>query len=615
MNVNMLPTASRDITRFILRETDSNRLLTGVCRLLVETGGFESALIVLVGHGVTTAPSYQVRCAAGGEIEEGLVAVLSGRLEAGFVPECGRLCLAAEGIHTLTNRSNRCGDCPLKTSYEGTSAYVTRITHEGRILGWLNVALPLAYGQRQEVASHIGEVAVDLACALHNLEVARRSASLDAELGTARQPREETEFARLFYLNPTPMAVADWPGRHFLEANASFLATSGFSREEIIGVDACDFIIFEDDTERDLLCTRLEEGLPIHNFEVCLRRKDGSMLMALISCSQFSFDGRESLLWSLTDITWQKRAEDEARLHEANFRGFFEVMQDMVLVSTREGRVLYANPAVINKLGYDLQELDTGGILSIHPVELQQEALGVFSAMFRGERDTCPLPLQRKDGTLVPVETRVALGKWNGADCIFGIIKDLSPAQEAQQRFERLFRHNPTLMALSSLPDRCFVDVNEAFLVTLGYTRDEIIGNTSTQLGLFVDPDQQAMVTEQLAIGGRVNELEVQVRGRDGRVLDGLFSGELIFNQGKNYFLTVMTDITPRKRAEVALRQTLRLQCLLAEISSAGVEPVEVERFLSESLALMGQVLDVSRAYIFEIDELASVTSNTCEWC
>ena len=97
-------------------------------------------------------------------------------------------------------------------------------------------------------------------------------------------------------------------------------------------------------------------------------------------------------------------------------------MVDMVVVATPDGKVLYANDAIIRKLGYSLEELDELGILGIHPLNQRGEAEEIFAAMFRGDRNTCPLPLQRKDGALIPVETRVSFGKWDGKDCIFGII-------------------------------------------------------------------------------------------------------------------------------------------------------------------------------------------------
>jgi len=263
----------------------------------------------------------------------------------------------------------------------------------------------------------------------------------------------------------------------------------------------------------------------------------------------------------------RKLAEKALVESEKNFRLFFETMTDMVVVGTPEGRVIYANNAIIDKLGYSLEELDALGILGVHPADRRQEAGEIFAAMFRGERDTCPLPVQRKDGALIPVETRVSFGKWDGKDVVFGISKDLSAEQEAQQRFERLFRNNPTLMALTSLSDHRLVDVNEAWLKTMGFTRAEVLGKSSAELGIFTDSAKQQAVAERLAAEGRITDIELSIRARDGALRYGLFSGEVVISQGKQYLLTVMIDITERKRAEEEIkRQLLEKEALLKEI-------------------------------------------------
>jgi PAS domain S-box-containing protein len=144
--------------------------------------------------------------------------------------------------------------------------------------------------------------------------------------------------------------------------------------------------------------------------------------------------------------------EQALKESEENFRTFFETVDDLIMVGTPEGRIIYTNTAVTRKLGYSPDELSALHILDLHPVDRREEATEIFGAMFRRERASCPLPLAAKDRMLVPVETRVWFGKWNGASCIFCVCKDLSSEQEAQQRFERLFRSNPALMAVSRMP-------------------------------------------------------------------------------------------------------------------------------------------------------------------
>jgi PAS domain S-box-containing protein len=254
---------------------------------------------------------------------------------------------------------------------------------------------------------------------------------------------------------------------------------------------------------------------------------------------------------------------------DENFRVLVETIDDIVVIGDLEGRILYTNPATTALLGYTPQELAGMKLLDLNAAAVREEAAVILAEMFEGKRQTCPLPLQHRNGALVPVETRAWMGRWNGKDCIFGLCKNLTKEQEALQKFDRFFRMNPALMAVNKLPDRTFCDVNESFLRTLGYTAAEVIGRSAADLGLFVDVEAQENVSEELRENGRFREIELKVRAKDGREIEGLFSGDLIQSQGHTYFLTVMVDITERQ-------QTVReLRAALAEIRELqGILPI-----------------------------------------
>ena len=289
----------------------------------------------------------------------------------------------------------------------------------------------------------------------------------------------------------------------------------------------------------------------IKNCDRILLRSDGSTLPIMKSINNIRIAGRDKYLETFIDISYRKNIENALKESEANFRTFFETMDDIIIVGTAAGRILYANPALFKKLGYIDEDIQNMNILDLHPEDKRKEAKTIFEAMFKLERDTCPLPLVSKDGILLPVETRIWFGKWNGENCIFGICKDLTKEQEAQQRFERLFRNNPALMALTTFPEGNFYDVNESFLKTLGYTRNQVVGETAEDLNLFVDQDKQTMI--KLKKKSTINNEELRVRCSNGNIIDGLFSGELINNHGKQYFLSVMIDITDRRKMETII--------------------------------------------------------------
>jgi PAS domain S-box-containing protein len=350
-----------------------------------------------------------------------------------------------------------------------------------------------------------------------------------------------------------------------------------------------------------------------------LKHKNGSWRWIMTRGKLLKDDKNKPCRWVGTniDITSQKEAEQKLKESEQNFRTFFETIDDMVMIGNKQGEIFYTNQAVTKKLGYTQKELHEMHVLDVHPETKRKEAEQIFGDMFAGKRDYCPLPLASKDGAFVPVETRIWFGKWNGKDCIFGISKDLSKQQEALQKFNKLFDTNPALMAISELSDRKFTDVNSAFLTALGFTKEEVIGKTAQELNLFTQKNKQIQIGNQLQKQGRIKNIELEVKAKNGDILTGLFSGEIIESQGKQYFLTVMTDITERKKAEQKLHDQNALQKTLVSISSDFINiPLEKSKFaINDALATLGEFADLDRTYIFSYDFNKGTTSNTHEWC
>ncbi len=369
----------------------------------------------------------------------------------------------------------------------------------------------------------------------------------------------------------------------YMGCNPPFSEFVGRSRDKIIGWT--DYDLFDKDIAdsfREYDRQMLERCEPKHNEEWITYPDGRKKLLDTLKTPYWGADGMLiGILGISRDITARKQAENALRDSETNFRNFFETMTDIIVVGEPDGQILYANKALERKLGFSSKELSAMHVLDLHPTDKRAESAEIFAAMFRGERESCPLPLARKDGGLVPVETRVWSGRWSGADCIFGIIKDLSAEQEAQQRFERLFRNNPALMALSTFPDHHIIDVNNAFLKVLEYSREEVIGKTALEIGLFPQTEQRAAAASRLQADQRITDLELQVRRKDGEILHGLFSSEMISSQGRQYYLTVMIDISDRKRAEEDLQQ---MNVALAE-----------QTFLATEMAAQAQMANAAK--------------------
>lgn len=238
-----------------------------------------------------------------------------------------------------------------------------------------------------------------------------------------------------------------------------------------------------------------------------------------------------------------------------NFRTFCETVDDLILVTDTAGRILYANSAVVTKLGYTTADLRGMHVLDFHPATDRPAAEVILAEMLRGERRYCPLPVQAKDGRWMPTETRVWRGLWDGHEALYSVLKDLSEQQAALQMFQAVFENNPTPMALSRLPERTLVIVNRAYTQITEYPKEEVQGRTSAELGLYADLRQAQAVARELEATGRILGVPITIRTKSGGQREGLFFGEVVRSQGERYFLTAMMDITSQVSSERRLRE------------------------------------------------------------
>jgi two-component system NarL family sensor kinase len=144
--------------------------------------------------------------------------------------------------------------------------------------------------------------------------------------------------------------------------------------------------------------------------------------------------------------------------------------------------------------------------------------------------------------------------------------------RESERRFSTVFYANAACMAITRFADSRILYVNDRFLNMFGYSREEVIGQTALELGLYEDPCQRPVMQTPEPCGGHV---EVRAQTKSGDVLDLLCWAERIQLLGEECILKIACDITDRKRAEEELRRSERLMRVVLDALPVGVAVVD----------------------------------------
>ena len=126
----------------------------------------------------------------------------------------------------------------------------------------------------------------------------------------------------------------------------------------------------------------------------------------------------------------------------------------------------------------------------------------------------------------------------------------------SEEKFSKAFRTSPDAININRLRDGLFLEVNNQFTVLTGYAREEVIGKSSLEIEMWVDPADRARLMEGLRRSGEVSGMEPRFRMKDGRILTALMSAAVIELNREPVILSITRDISARLQAEQALRES-----------------------------------------------------------
>lgn len=250
------------------------------------------------------------------------------------------------------------------------------------------------------------------------------------------------------------------------------------------------------------------------------------------------------------------------------------------VVDPATGRIAMANAAVGDLFGISPEELVGEPARRLYGSDEDYElfARRVRESLTVDRTLRTELTLQRADGeTFVAEVTTSVIDPEDRRKGVVSVLRDVSALKEAQAEIERqrdrfleLFRISPVAMALSDVDTSTFVEVNDRWCEVTGFDRDEMIGRSTLDIGLWDDLDVRSRLREVLASDGRADNVRTEIRRRDGSLRVVFGSIVLIELAGRKLWFSTVHDVTERARLEEERARMLERRGTLDRLGAIG---------------------------------------------
>jgi PAS domain S-box-containing protein len=413
---------------------------------------------------------------------------------------------------------------------------------------------------------------------------------------TARRHAEErlrareAEYRSLIEQATDGIFISDKNGK-YIDVNLSACRMLGYSRDELLKMSVHDLLIKEEVKSNPIRFDVLKEGKTLLTTRN-LKRKDGTVMPVEINSKMLSSG---MMLGIVRDISKRRKAEEKIKSSEEKFRKLTETAFDAIILMDESGNIIFWNRGAELIFGYRKSEVLNKPLTIIMPDKYREAHTGglqrfLKTGMKKVIGRVIEMEGQKKNGDLFPIE--ISITSWrSGDEGIFsGIIRDISERKqgeeriiklnqsleqkvlerteqlerkiqqqkESEEKFQKAFQASAAGISITHLSDSSFLDVNDAFCKMLGFTKEELVGHTSLELGIVTNTKLREELLKQVREQGAASQFEMTVRSRSGKILDVLASVVIILLNGEKYALSLIYDITERKKAEQQLESANR---------------------------------------------------------
>ncbi|MHA2424254.1 MAG: PAS domain S-box protein [Candidatus Thorarchaeota archaeon] len=398
----------------------------------------------------------------------------------------------------------------------------------------------------------------------------------------------------------------------FIDVNPGFLKMTGYTREELIGSSVHNLIPLADQSETQVVMKQVE-SLGSGIYEGNILKKNGELLRVEIVGSLIESEDQKFVQGIIRDISKRKAEEEAIRQNHEDLQSVFDTIDDLLFILDLDGNVIQANQTAANRLGYTMEEMVNLHALELHPSDRRDEAAEILQQMAAGKTTHCPVPLICKDGSIIPVDTRITLGRMSGNEILIGLTRDVSGRErmekdlkESEERYRTLVENIP-VVSWTTDADGNTIYISPNVEQIYGYSPEEIYERGSDLWFGRIHPEDVDRVMNSFKDAMETDakyDIEYRIKRKDGEwiwlhdwSIGSYVRDEITLLSG------VFEDITKRKEIEETLEGAEEHLRVIVENSPNYITLIDVDGivlFMNRTLPGLA-VKDLINKSIYEL--------------
>ena len=311
-------------------------------------------------------------------------------------------------------------------------------------------------------------------------------------------------------------------------------------------------------------------------------RKDGTMFPIELSLSESQIAGEVTLNAIIRDITTSKKIEEDLKQSEERYRTLIETIPHGIVEIDPSGVFTFCNKAYCEVHGYEKKELLGRNVSDILASDYERNRSQQNMEMVLKEQPQ-PIPYLTqditKDGKVIDVQVdwnykRDTEGNLTG---FISVVTDITERKrmenalrESEERYRAVFEQAADSVVIIDVDTGDILEFNDRAHDNLGYPREEFKKLRIADFEVIESEEEVKKHIKKIIKEGS-DTFETKHRTKNGEIRDILISTRTLSISGRNLISGLWQDITERKRAEEALRESKKRYQALAEISPVGI--------------------------------------------